>query len=110
MGTSGYDDVYASYIDEPVVRDGTGGLRYYHHTQQYSVNALTDSSGAIKERYTHDAYGGLSIFDGSGTARTTTAEGNRYSYTGREWDEELGLYHFRVRMYDAMVGRSVFEA
>ncbi|QDV45610.1 tRNA3(Ser)-specific nuclease WapA precursor [Stieleria neptunia] len=100
-----YNDVYASYIDEPVVRDGTGGLRYYHRTQQYSVTALTDSSGAIKERYAYDAYGGLSVFDGSGTARTATAEGNRYTYTGREHDDVLDLYHYRARMYDPIAGR-----
>ncbi|WP_197455952.1 RHS repeat protein [Stieleria neptunia] len=100
-----YNYVYASYIDEPVVRDGTGGLRYYHRTQQYSITALTDSSGTIKERYAYDAYGNLSIFDGSGAARTSTAEGNRYTYTGREWDKELGLFHYRARMYDAISGR-----
>ena len=77
----------------------------YCRTQQYSITALTDSSGVIKERYAYDAYGGLSIFDGSGTARTSTAEGNRYTYTGREWDEEFGLYHYRARMYDSITGR-----
>ncbi|MCS7471596.1 RHS repeat-associated core domain-containing protein [Stieleria sp. ICT_E10.1] len=77
----------------------------YHGTQQYSINALTDSSGTIKERYAYDAYGNLTIFDGSGTARTATAEGNRYGFTGREWDEELGLYHYRARMYDPLSGR-----
>ncbi|MDV6034165.1 MAG: RHS repeat-associated core domain-containing protein [Phycisphaera sp. RhM] len=100
-----YNYVYASYIDEPVVRDGIGGLRYYHRTQQYSINALTDSSGTIKERYAYDAYGGLSVFDGSGTARTTTAEGNRHTYTGREYDDILDLYHYRARMYDSLSGR-----
>ena len=77
----------------------------YCCTQQYSTTALTDSSATIKERYAYDAYGGLSIFDASGTARTSTAEGNRYTYTGREWDEELGLYHYRARLYDAITGR-----
>lgn len=100
-----YTYVYASYIDEPVVRDGTGGLRYYHRGQQYSVTALTDSSGGIVERYAYDAYGNLSVFDGSGTARTTTAEGNRYTYTGREYDDVLDLYHYRARMYDSIAGR-----
>ncbi|WP_436717721.1 RHS repeat-associated core domain-containing protein [Roseiconus lacunae] len=100
-----YNYVYASYIDEPVMRSGTGGNRYYHRTQQYSVSALTDSSGVVKERYAYDAYGGLSVFDGSGVARTATAEGNRFCYTGREWDEELSLYHYRARMYDPVCGR-----
>ena len=49
----------------------------YCCTQQYSVVALTDSSGAIVERYAYDAYdayGGLSVFDGSGAARTATSK------------------------------------
>ncbi|QDV44431.1 tRNA3(Ser)-specific nuclease WapA precursor [Stieleria neptunia] len=78
---------------------------HYVGTQQYSVTALTDSSGTIKERYAYDAYGGLSIFDGSGAARASTAEDNRYTYTGREYDDGLDLYHYRARMYDAMCGR-----
>lgn len=80
------------------------GSRYLR-TKQYSITALTDSSGAIKERYAYDAYGGVSVFDGSGVNRSGTAEGNRYCYTGREWDDELGLYHYRARMYDSLCGR-----
>ncbi|MDV6034697.1 MAG: hypothetical protein F9B45_32320 [Phycisphaera sp. RhM] len=80
-------------------------VRHYHGGQQYSVTALTDSLGAIQERYAYDAYGGLSIFDAAGTARTTTAEGNRYTYTGREYDDVLDLYHYRARMYDPLCGR-----
>ncbi len=80
-------------------------MRYYDSTKQYSITALTDASGTIKERYAYDAYGGLSVFDGSGVSRAGTAEGNRYLYTGRERDEVLDLYHYRARMYDAVVGR-----
>ena len=77
----------------------------YCRTQQYSITALTDSSATIKERYAYDAYGNLSIFDASGTARSSTAEGNRITYTGREWDDELDLYHYRARMYGPLCGR-----
>ena len=77
----------------------------YDRGQQCSVTALTDSSGTIKERYAYDAYGRLSVFDGSGTARMSSSEGNRFAYTGREWDEELGLYHYRTRMYDSQCGQ-----
>ena len=80
-------------------------MPYYHRTQQYSITALTDSSGEIVERYAYDAYDGLSMLDGSGTARAATAEGNRYTFTGREWDDELSLYHYRARMYDPVCGR-----
>jgi len=100
-----YNYVYASYIDEPVYRDGTGGDRYFHSGQQYSIVALTDSTGTVKERYAYSAYGTPTITDASGTARATTAEGNRYTYTGREWDGDVEVYHFRARMYDPLSGR-----
>jgi len=100
-----YNYVYASYIDEPVMRAGTGGLRYYHRNQQYSITALTSGGGAVTERYAYSAYGTPTITDAAGTARTTSAEDNRYLYTGREWDENLDLYHYRARMYDPVSGR-----
>ncbi|TWT75747.1 tRNA3(Ser)-specific nuclease WapA precursor [Planctomycetes bacterium CA13] len=100
-----YTYVYASYIDEPVMRAGVGGLRYLHRNQQYSVIALTDSAGAIKERYAYDAYGSPVFLDASGSQPATSSENNRYLYTGREYDEALGLYHYRARMYDSVAGR-----
>jgi len=100
-----YNYVYASYIDEPVMRAGTGGLRYYHRGQQYSVIALTGGGGTIQERYAYSAFGTPTITDAAGSARTTSAENNRYTYTGREWDDDLGLYHYRARMYDSAAGR-----
>ena len=62
-----YTYVYASYIDEPVYRDGAGGVRYYHRNQQYSIVALTNGGGTITERYAYSAYGVPIFFDGSGT-------------------------------------------
>ncbi|WP_218933568.1 RHS repeat-associated core domain-containing protein [Rubripirellula lacrimiformis] len=100
-----YNYVYASYIDEPVLRGGTGGLRYYHRNQQYSVTAMTNGGGTVSERYAYDAYGTPTTTDASGTSLTTSTENNRYTYTGREYDEALGLYHYRARMYDSESGR-----
>ncbi|TWU37954.1 tRNA nuclease WapA precursor [Novipirellula aureliae] len=59
----------------------------------------------MKERYAYDAYGTPTISDASGTTLTTTSENNRSTYTGREWDEDLRLYHYRARMYDPVAGR-----
>ena len=36
---------------------------------------------------------------------TSSAQNNRYLYTGREWDGAISLYHYRARMYDASLGR-----
>ncbi len=104
-----YTYVYASYIDEPVMRGGSGGLRYYHRNQQYSITALTNGSGTITERYAYSAYGTPTITDSSGTELTSSADNNRYTYTGREWDSELSLYHYRARMYDSVAGRFCYR-
>jgi RHS repeat-associated protein len=34
---------------------------------------------------------------------------NRFWYTGREWDGEIGLYFYRARYYDPLVGRFIGE-
>ena len=105
-----YRYVYASYIDEPVVRKGagTGGtVHYYHRNQQYSITAITSSAGSIAERYAYNAYGEPSILDGSGSVIANSAINNRYSYTGREWDATVGLYHFRARWMSPKSGRFI---
>ncbi|WP_146583107.1 RHS repeat domain-containing protein, partial [Neorhodopirellula pilleata] len=79
--------------------------RQYHRNQQYSITAITNGGGSITERYAYDAYGGMTVLDASLSPLTASAEGNRYTYTSREFDEDLGLYHYRARMYDADAGR-----
>jgi RHS repeat-associated protein len=106
--TPTYSYVYGSYIDEPVVRKtaGTGGtLVYFHRNQQYSVTAITTSTGAVAERYAYSAYGQPTILNASGTVISATTLSNRYSYTGREWDATLGLHHFRARWMSPSAGR-----
>jgi RHS repeat-associated protein len=108
-GSPTYTYVYASYIDEPVMRGGSGGLRYYHRNQQYSITTVSDGGGAVVERYAYSAYGQAIIADGAGSQISNSGISNRYTYTGREWDEGLGLYHYRARMYDAVGGRFVSQ-
>lgn len=38
-------------------------------------------------------------------ALTSSAQNNRYTYTGREWDSTMSLYHYRARMYNPALGR-----
>jgi RHS repeat-associated protein len=75
-----------------------------HRNQQYSIIGLTNASGTLVERYTYTAYGTLGIYDASGTVRTTSTYANRYTYTGREYDADLALFHFRARWYDPSTG------
>jgi RHS repeat-associated protein len=101
-----YIYAWGSYIDELILRTEPSGTDlHYHRNQQYSTYAVTNSTGAIQERYAYSPYGELTITDASGTTRSASTMDSRYTYTGREWDADLGLYHFRARMYDAGVGR-----
>ena len=93
------------HIDELVLRFSNSGSIYYHRNQQYSVIALTDEVGSIVERYTYDAYGLMTNLTASATAHTASLVNNRQTYTGREWDEQLAMYHYRARMYDPTAGR-----
>ena len=76
-----------------------------HSNQQYSITAITTSAGAIAERYAYSAYGEPTILDGSGSQIANSSISNRYSYTGREWDATVGLYHFRARWMSPKSGR-----
>jgi RHS repeat-associated protein len=78
-----------------------------HSNQQYSITAVTTSAGAIAERYAYSAYGEPTICDASGSPLATQVSslGNRYSYTGREWDATVGLHHFRARWMSPKTGR-----
>ena len=104
---STYRYIFASYIDEPVLRVTTTGSvsTYIHHNQQYSVTALTNSAGSILEPYVYSAYGIPTIMNASGTVLTSSSQNNRFLYARREWDEPISLYHYRARMYVASLGR-----
>ncbi len=78
---------------------------HFHCSQQFSIVALTNGSGAITERYAFSAYGKPVFCNARGTDISASAEDNRILYTGREWDAELNLYHFRARLYDVGVGK-----
>ncbi len=104
---------YAGYVDEPILRHtgttttlpttGDNAL-YYHRNQQYSIVGLTNAAGTLVERYTYSAYGTLGIYAANGSVRSSSTYANRYTYTGREWDGDLRLYHFRTRWYDPATG------
>ena len=106
-----YDSIYEiasdpGCIDEPVIRvePAASETLYYHRNQQYSVTALMSSTGAVVERYAYTAYGEPKFLRSTGTVLTDSVKDNRFTYTGRERDESIGLYHFRARMYDGESG------
>ena len=70
-------------------------------TNSYAYDALnrltTLASPAGTTSYAYDAWG--TIIQQTGTVETP------YTYTGREFDAETGLYYYRSRYYDPTIGR-----
>jgi RHS repeat-associated protein len=81
------------------------GTRSFCCNQQYSITAITTSTGAISERYAYTAYGQPTILDASASVLSSSAINNRYTYTGREWDATIALHHFRARWMSPNAGR-----
>ena len=84
-------------IDEPLAVTKGGATFFYHQDGLGTVTDLTDAAGATAKSYSYDAYG--NILESPGTVEQP------YTYTGREFDAESGLYYYRARYYDSVVGR-----
>jgi RHS repeat-associated protein len=110
----GYDTllrkfVYGPGIDKPVamiVVDGqTETWYYYHYDSLGSVVALSDSDRNIVESYNYSAFGKTKIFGENHAEISASAIGNPFMFTGRRFEEETGLYYYRLRYYDPDIGR-----
>lgn len=103
--------VYLDYIDSIGLYQRTAnGLteRFYPLANHlYSVAALTDeTTGAVVERFTYDAYGKQKITDASGNVtRPKSAVGFDRGFTGYTLDTELSVYFARTRVYFPELGR-----
>ena len=78
---------------------------YYLKDHLGTVHALTDTNGAIVESYRYDAWGRVTVFDANNQQLDNSAIGNRFLFQGREYSWATGLYYFRARWYDPIIGR-----
>jgi RHS repeat-associated protein len=127
LETDGSDDdqryyVYGNYIDEVLVMKKVAapnaGDYYFAHDHLYSVVAVFDAGGNVKERVEYDAYGSCRILDdgdddtwftGDDVVLDASAYGNPYLFTGRNLDSlnngTFRIYYYRARYYDPETGR-----
>jgi len=83
-------------------QDGAGTIRWMLADHQGSVRDIVENGGAIVNHVTYDSYGNV-------VAQTNPSQSSRYLYTGREYDQEIDLYYYRSRFYDAQDGRFIGE-
>ncbi|HAV42503.1 TPA: hypothetical protein DCX15_00600 [bacterium] len=97
-------------IDEPLMMERDIRDYYYIPDALGSIRALVDGSGHTRQMYEYDAFGEIKIFDQEGIPIPMyKAIKNPYTFTGREYDPESGLYYYRARYYDPRLGRFLQE-
>jgi len=104
-GTEQARYIHGAMIDEILLRTTATNTVYYHHDGLGSNIALTDATGALVESYQYDVFGSASILNANYQLLTTSAVGNRFLFTGREWLPDVGLYDYRNRFYSPVLGR-----
>jgi len=85
--------------DEPVAvyegaSLGVANRRYMLPDERGSIAALVNADGSPSAINTYDEYG----IPGAGN-------GGRFQYTGQAWLPELGMYHYKARLYSPTLGR-----
>src|SRR6266851_9764904 len=67
-----------------------------------SVRLVVNKSGSVIDTISYDSYGNI-------TNETSPSNGDRFKFTGREWDSEIGQYFQRARYYNPGAGRFLSE-
>ncbi|MCI0564328.1 MAG: hypothetical protein MN733_38130, partial [Nitrososphaera sp.] len=103
--------MWGDSIDELLSIRQNGQMYFVHENSIGSVAAITDSTGALIERYDYDVFGKPTITYASGTPVDPTVSllGQPYSFQNRELDIETGLFYFRARYYSAELGRFISQ-
>jgi RHS repeat-associated protein len=77
----------------PIQPPGTGTKRYLHADHLGSIVAVTNGASAPT----------INAYDEYGVPKSGNV--GRFQYTGQIWLSELGLYHYKARLYSPALGR-----
>ncbi|MDA3616641.1 RHS repeat-associated core domain-containing protein [Polluticaenibacter yanchengensis] len=95
--------VFAGFL-QPVLNKKNNSSFYYHRNELGSIETVTDAGGQLTERYLYDAYGKPSIFNNNNQPLSGSVSGNRFGFTGQEYDSATQSYSFFYRNYSPTLG------
>lgn len=95
--------VFTNFLS-PVANDKNGGRYFYHANELNSVEAISNANGNITEMYRYDAYGKQNRYDSTGNIMGGSIAGNRFGFTGQEYDSTTASNRFFYRNYSPTTG------
>ncbi|MFG1486110.1 RHS repeat-associated core domain-containing protein [Halobacteriovorax sp. RZ-2] len=104
------DDVLAVDISQAGKENNTStvvGSYFFFKDHIGSVVDIVDNNGTSVQSYDYTSFGVVSGKNGKGDIVDIDSLPLKahFTFTGREFDEESNLYHFRKRTYDPLAGR-----
>ena len=95
--------LHGERVDQVLAQeDSTGNVNWHLADHLGSVRDLVDNNGELINHITYDSFGNV-------VSETDDTVDTRYLYTGREWDDEIGLQYNRARYYNPELGRFIGE-
>ncbi len=87
-------------VDELFARTSSGGTTAWYLADRLgSVRDIVSTSGTSIDHVVYDSYGNI-LSESSGGSN-----GDRFKFTGMEWDAAIGQYYDHARWYGPVVGR-----
>jgi RHS repeat-associated protein len=95
--------LFGDSTDEIIARwRPSEGTAWYLTDHLGTVRDIVNGSGVLGNTITYDSFGNI-------LSQSNFLFGDRYTYTGREFDAVLGMYYYRARFYDPMLGRFISQ-
>jgi RHS repeat-associated protein len=91
--------LYGAAVDQILADlEADGDLYWYLSDHLGTVRDLADSTATVVDHLRYDSFGRV-------LSESSPSVGDRFKYTGREYDSATGLYYYRARYYDPATGR-----
>ena len=95
--------LYGPAIDALLARTDSGGTTAWYLTDRLgTVRDISSTAGAVIDHLSYDSFGGV-------LSESNSGNGDRFKFTGREYDATVVLYYYRARSYTSTAGRFITQ-